>query len=515
MVYSAHMSTDNVSEIINLLKQQLATSNKKNDELLLMVEKLQQQVDTLLRVLYGKKSEKKTQQPLSATEETVSSEAVSTPSPIQPPSSLSSEPSSNTPKKPKRNPLPEHLLRDKIELTLPEEQRLCDACGQCQSSFDTLITEQLEFIPARLYVKQFVRHKYACRCGGSGVTTAPLPLQPIDKGIAGPGLLADILISKFQDAMPLYRQILRFKRHHIDIAESTVGDWVTQCATWLAPIVALMQETQQRALALFSDDTVVPVLAKGKTKKGRLWVYISDGHSGAPACTVYDYTPTRNQQGPLQFLTSFTGYLHADAYAGYDVLYEQKNITEVACWAHCRRKFFEITQALKGAPTDADKALQFIGKLYHIEACAKHLSHEKRQHYRRQYSKLILNQFRRWLHRKKKNYLPKTPMAQAIQYALNHWRALNIYCSKGYLSIDNNRSERAIKPIVIGRKNWMFAGSDEGAKRAAIIYSIIETCKQNHVNIFDYLRDVLSRLPTHKNNLLHQLLPYHWKPLQE
>jgi transposase len=381
-------------------------------------------------------------------------------------------------------------------------QRVCHVIGK-------EITEQLEFIPARLYVKQHIRYKYACSLGCE-VKIAPLPPQPIDKAIAGAGLLADVLISKYQDAMPLYRQSLRFKRHHVEIPNSTLCDWVGYSADRLQPIVFALQAELLKHKKLHTDDTTVPVLAKGKTKQGRLWVYVADGSFGYKA-TVYDYTPTRSQRGPQAFLAGFSGYLQADAYAGYDVLYQSGDVVEVGCLAHARRKFYEIAQTVKGESHAQDAVIK-IGEIYAIEAKIRNTSQVQRYYYRKKHLKPLYRKLHRWLVKKQKKTLDKTPIRQAINYALNHWRALQNVLAHGSLEVDNNLAERAIKPVVIGRKNYLFAGGDEGGKRAAIIYSLIETCKQNDINTFDYLRDVLTRLPTHKANKIRELLPYYWQP---
>ena len=403
--------------LIEKLQQQLANMQGNNDELQLLIAKLQQQLDQLLRQLYGKKSEKQAK----PTEKTDAESGLSKNN-----EGIDKNVNAQQKRQPKRNPLPVHLMRQEQHLELPEEQRICCACGQVQQEIGALTSEQLEYIPARLYVKQFIRHKYACSCKVGTLITAPLPAQPIDKGLAGPGLLADILISKYQDAMPLYRQMLRFKRHDIEIAESTLGDWVAQGANWLAFIVNAMKPDLLANKKLGSDDTPVPVLAKGKTRQGYLWVYRSDGSTGI-ACTIYDFTPTRSQQGPLNFLVDYQGYLQADAYAGYDALYAQGHVIEVACFAHARRKFFDIAKALNGLQSDADEALHFIGQLYQIERAAKGFTIKTRYYYRRRYAKPLLKKLRRWLRKKKRVYLPKTPLAGAINYMLNQWRALMHY----------------------------------------------------------------------------------------
>jgi len=496
---------------IALLKAALEAQTKQNEQLaqqnqqlLLQMEKMQQQLDNLLRILYGKKSEKKK----SSDDDDKSG---------MPPSgkSLSNkdgDKKTDNKKKPKRKTLPDDLLREKIEHTLSEEERTCSHCQSTCHHIGNEISEQLEFIPARLYVKQHIRYKYGCKLGCE-VKIAPMPAQALAKCMAGPSILAEVLINKYQDALPLYRQSLRFARQGIRIPESTLCDWVMHCADRLQPIVFAMKVDLLRQEKLHTDDTPIPVLAKGKTKQARLWVYVGDGSCG-PQITVYDYTPTRAQSGPQTFLFSFKGFLQADAYAGYDILYQSGDIIEVACLAHARRKFFEIAQTVKH-DSIAHDALDIIAQIYKIEKKIRGYDYQKRYFYRKKYLKQIYHAFYRWLIKKQRETLDKTPIRQAINYALNHWRALQNVFADGRLLVDNNTAERSIKPVVIGRKNYLFAGSDAGGKRAAIIYSIIETCKQNAVNTFDYLRDVLTRLPTQTSNKIHELLPYNWTPLAD
>jgi transposase len=482
------------------LQDALDAQVKLNQSLQLSLERLQQQLDNLLRILYGKKSEKTKKEEAVADTETALPKT--TPKNVH---KLTSDK-----QQPKRQLLPEHFPREKIIYELPESERTCQHCGTlCQAMVgQEEITEKLEYIPARLYVKQYVRYKYVCK-NGCCVKTPPLPAQPIEKGIPGPGLLADILTSKYQDAMPLYRQTLRFKRYNMELSDSTLCDWVMQSAILLEPIVIAMKNDLLNHLKLHTDDTTVPVLAKGKTKTGRIWVYVADGSCGYKS-TIYDYTPSRSQEWPKEFLGNFKGFLQADAYSGYDVIYKDGHVIEIGCMAHVRRKFFEVSKAT-ASDTIADDALEKIAKIYEIEKKIRGYERQKRFFYRKKYSKSLYHELHRWLIKNQKLTLNKTPIQQAINYALNHWRALTNVFRDGRLEVDNNTAERAIKPVVIGRKNYLFAGSDEGARKAAIIYSLIETCKQNNLNAFEYLRDVLTRLPSHKANKINELLPYHWQ----
>jgi transposase len=308
--------------------------------------------------------------------------------------------------------------------------------------------------------------------------------------------------------MPLYRQSERLARYGIDLSRQTLCDWVMQCADILRPVVKAMLPDLLASPKIHTDDTVIPVQEEGrdKTKEGRLWGYLGCG----PPCVIYEYSPDRKQRWAEEFLKSYKGYLQADAYTGYDKIYKTGNIIEVACMAHARRKFIEsVTKKdeLKNLP-----AVHYIGKLYALERRIKDLAPIVKRAIRKRYAKPILKEYKKWLLSKSIAVLPKSPLGQAIAYSLNNWVALTRYLGDGILDIDNNKAERLMRPVTVGRKNWNFAGSDRGGKAAAVIYSLIETCKLNNVNPYDYLRDILSRLPNTLNRDIKSLLPYNWQP---
>jgi transposase len=480
--------------LIAFLKQQNQTQQGQINELLKKLDDMQAKLDLLLHKLYGKKSEKK---------------PPSNPDNDPPPKPPKSSKGSNTTKdgKPKnRREFPEDMRREITEYDLSDVDKQC-SCGRTKHRIGKEVSEYLDIVPAEFFVQQHVRYKYGCRCG-CGVAIAKMPAQPIEKGIPAAGLLADVIISKYEDSMPLYRQMMRFERHGMIILDNTLCDWIAQSAFMLEPIVQEMKKDLLRSIKIHSDDTPVPVLNEGKTRLGRIWVYATDAINTA-ACTIYDYTRTRAQSGPIDFLGDYEGYLQADAYSGYDKLYASNKIIEVGCMAHCRRKFYDVSVAAKGE-SSADRAIELIQKLYVIEDTARNMSETQRYYYRRKHAKPILKQVKRWLNKIEPTLIPKTPIAQAVQYMQNQWRALCRYLSHGALHIDNNFGERAMRIIAIGRKNWLFAGSDEGGKRAAILYSILRTCKQNLINPFAYLRDVLARIPNTKQKDIRSLLPYHW-----
>jgi hypothetical protein len=337
------------------------------------------------------------------------------------------------------------------------------------------------------------------------VILAEKPAQVVEKGLAGPGLIAHVVTSKYADHLPLYRIEGIFARYGIDLSRSTMCDWMADVARLAGPLVQLMRKRILDGQVIHSDDTTVPVQDVGKTKTGRLWVYIGDTDN---PYNVYQYTPDRKKQHPILWLEGFEGYLQADAYGGYDEVYRTGLVNEVACWAHARRKFFD---AKDKAPEVCAEALRQIGRLYEIEAEGKILTNERRRELRQQKSVPILKEIGVWLRQVQGQLLPKNPAAEAVGYALNQWEALNRYTEAGYLSIDNNVAEREMRPVALGRKNWLFAGSDEGGRTAATLYSLIRSAQRHSLNVEHYLRSVFAHLPGTKLSELWHLLPDVWK----
>lgn len=353
------------------------------------------------------------------------------------------------------------------------------------------------------------RIKYACPDCQGNVVCGSLPVQPIEKGLPGPGLLAHVLTSKYNDHLPLNRLEGIFQRQGVELRRSTLCDWVAAGADLLKSVVEVMKSEVLASRKIHTDDIPVPVLDKDRasTRTGRLWVYV-----GGPdhEHIVFDYTPDRSRDGPKAFLSGYKGYLQADAYAGYDVLYAGQEVIEVACWAHARRKFFD---AMKSDAVRARVALAYIRSFYAVEKQASGLDEDARQQLRLAQAKPHLESFKAWLDMEVQKVLPKSPIAEAISYARAQWTALVRYLEDGLLEPDNNRAERALRRVAVGRKNWMFAGSDEGGHRAAIIYSLIASCAATKVDPFAYLRDVLQRLPSciAANGDLKLLTPRAWK----
>jgi transposase len=409
-----------------------------------------------------------------------------------------------------RRRLPDHLPRHRTEYHPAPGDRVCRECSLDLKRIGEEVSERLEYVPASLFVQVDARIKYACpHCQGN-VVIGSLPVQPIDKGLPGPGLLAHVLTSKYNDHLPLNRLEGIFQRQGVELSRSTLCDWVAASARLLEPLVAVMKEEVLASRKIHTDDTTVPVLDKSResTKTGRLWVYVGDC---AHEHIVFDYTPDRSRDGPLRFLEGYKGYLQADAYAGYDAVYAGRKVLEVACWAHARRKFFD---AMKSDAGRSRIALAHIRDLYTIEKRGRDLGETQRRDLRVAEAKPRLDAFKIWLDAEAKKTLPKSPIGEAISYARAQWVALTRYLEDGLLEPDNNRAERALRRIAIGRKNWMFAGSDEGGRRAAIVYSLIASCAALKIDPYANLRDVLERLPSCSPGdaaALRLLTPKAWK----
>jgi len=409
-----------------------------------------------------------------------------------------------------RNPLPMDLPREVIEIDPTDEEKTCPVCHKEKQRIGSEETEKLEYIPASFYVKKYVRYKYACKECESHISIGQLPPMAIDKGIAGEGLLAHVITSKYCDHNPLNRLEGILKRHGVDINVSTMCDWVGKSADLLEPLVKRMHAKILQSPKINTDDTPIPVKSKkrrGSTYNGYLWVYVDKEHN-----VVFDFTPTRSRDGPVKFLGKYSGYVQADAYSGYDEFFRKSDATEVGCHAHARRKF---DYSLDTDPVRAARLLVLWGRLYDIERKAKdeNYSSEQLLEARQKEAKPILAEIKTVLDEYKNQVLPKSPIGKAITYSLNQWEALNRYVDDPMLEIDNNLSERILRMVVIGRKNYMFAGSEAGAWRAAIIYSLVASCKLHDIDPFRYFRDVLARVSTHPADKIDELLPSEWKKL--
>lgn len=410
--------------------------------------------------------------------------------------------------RPARKPIPEDLPRE-VVTHLPAHN-CCPDCGGALRQFGEDVSEQLERIPASFKVIRHVRPKFACAACES-VVEAPAPARPIDRGLPGPGLLAHVLVSKYADHLPLYRQSQIYAREGVDLDRSTLAGWVGAASELLTPLVDEIRKHVLAAAKIHADDTPVPVLApgNGKTKTGRLWTYVRDdrpaGYSTAPA-VWFTYSEDRKGEHPRRHLKDFKGALQADAYAGFHHLYGDGAIYEVACWAHTRRKFHDI-HVSHASPTTTE-ALARIGALYGIEEQIRGKPAEVRSSVRQTHARPLLDELRQWMDKTLRSLSTKSATAEAIRYALSRWRALTRYVDDGLLEIDNNAAERALRAVAIGRKNYLFMGADSGGQRAASLYSLIGTAKFNGLDPAFYLRSVLTTITEHPINRIGELLPW-------
>jgi transposase len=409
-----------------------------------------------------------------------------------------------------RPSLPEHLEREEVSLDL--EAKACPCCGGTLHAIGETVSELLDWVPARLRVIRIRRPKYGCRACGS-IHQASAPERPIAKGLATPGLLAQVLVSKYCDHLPLYRQSQIFARQGVKLDRSTLANWVGGAAWWLEPLRDRLAEHVFASQKLFADDTPIPVLdpGRGRTKTGRLWVYARDDRpwSGSdPPAAVYFYSPDRRAERPVAHLARFRGTLQVDGYPGFEQLIPT-GVVLAACWAHTRRKFYEVHQAT-GSPIAAE-ALRRIGELYAVEDRIRGRSAELRRMVRTELAKPVVDTLKPWMEAELHRVPPRSPLADAIRYALVRWDALRRYLEDGRVELDTNTVERAIRPIALGRKNHLFAGSDGGADRWAIVCSLITTAKLNDREPYTYLKDVLTRLTNgHPASRLDDLLPWNW-----
>ena len=417
--------------------------------------------------------------------------------------------SATAPRRPVRKPLPAHLPRDTKVYTPPHQA--CPACGGTLRPLGEDVSEVLDYTPARFHVVRHVRPKLSCS-GCAHIVQAPAPSRPIERGLVGAGLLAHVLVSKYADHLPLYRQSEIYARSGVELERSTLADWVGGASRLLAPLVAALQRYALSTGKVHADDTPVPVLApgQGQTKTGRLWTYVRDdrpaGNTAAPA-VWFAYSPDRKGEHPQRHLETFRGTLQADAYAGFNQLYQGDRIQEAACWAHVRRKLYDLQQA--HASPLATEAVKRIGTLYDIEREIRGRSPEERKQVRQARARPILEAMHTWLEASYQKLSRKSDVAQAMHYALSRWTALTRFCEDGQIEIDNNAAERALRVVALGRKNFLFAGSDAGGERAAALYSLLGSAKLNGLDPEAYLREVLTRLADYSVNRISELLPWH------
>lgn len=425
---------------------------------------------------------------------------------------------SYTRKKPKRQPLPKDLPRETIIHDIAEADKICDDCGHELHKMGEEKSEQLGFIPAQVKVIERIRPKYSCRCCEqkgikSHIKIAAVPVSPIPKSIATPSLLSQIITSKYQYALPLYRQQSMFKQYGIELSRKTLSSWMLQITPLLIVIYKQLRTIQLQQGVIHADETPLKVINEDKNKC-YMWVYCTGADSPPdnnpldknkpPNIVLYDYQNSRAGQCAEHYLQDFEGYLQVDGYAGY----ENTGTTLVGCWAHARRKCIEVQKAqVKGKTGKSDWAINHIQKLYRIEKEIKEKTVEEKQTIRQAQNKPLLEEFKTWLDKSALYVPPKSAIGKAVGYSLRQWPKLNQYIENGQLSIDNNRAERAIKPFVIGRKNWMFSNTAKGAQASAVLYSLVETAKVNGLVPYDYLKHLLEELPKNPGDAT-ELLPW-------
>ena len=429
-----------------------------------------------------------------------------------------------TRKRPVRGPLPAHLPRERNVLPSP---CACPDCGGKLSKIGEDITETLEVIPRRYKVIQTVREKFSCRTCEK-ISQEPAPFHPIMRGRAGPSLLAMVLYAKYGNHQPLNRQSEGFGREGLDLSVSTLADWVGATTATLAPLTELIRQHVMSGERIHGDDTTVPVLAKIKTVTGRLWTYVRDDRpfgGQAPPAAVFFYSPNRAGEHPADHLSDFRGILQADAYAGYEQLYEGTRrpgpITKAACWGHGRRKLFVLADIAKAANARSQKkiatisplaleAVRLIDIIFDLERPMIGLPEDERLKLRKEYVKPRVEELESWMRTERAKLSQHNPVAKAMDYMLNRWGAFTRFLENGKICLTNNAVERALRCIAVGRKNWTFCGSDRGGQRAAAMYTLIATAKLNNIDPEAWLADVLRRISDHPASRLHELLPWNW-----
>ena len=511
----------------------LAQKDAQIEQLLLKYESLQRQhttlqhqIEQLIRRIYGRKSEKIDPNQLmfdSIVQESLAqSAAIAAKKEKEEDAAAKAETEipATVPAKSRKErtqygrlPIPEHLERVEIIIDIPEDEKVSAFTGEPLKVIGVEVSEKLEYRPGKLIVNVYKRPQYALP-NNEGVVSAPLPDSPIARCKADVGLMSHVIVSKFADHLPHYRQDSIFQREKVDIPRGTQSGWLMQIHESIKILHPILRQAVLESGIVFTDDTPVALQDHrnnpGKFKKARMWVYVRGGTG--PPLTVYDFSMDRGKKRPLDFLEGYRGYVHADAYSGYDELFKKDEIIEVACWAHARRKFDE---AASSRPKEATEILAGIARLYHeVETPGKDMKPEELYQLRQQKAKPILDNLFETIDELKGRTIPSEPLRKAIDYSLNQKEALYRYLENGYLKPDNNTAENAMRPVALGRKNWLFVGSERGGHAAALYMSLIQSCKNCDINPWEYLNDMLRRIMSHPVSRLRELLPDQWKPLK-
>ncbi len=496
------LTTQLMSQVVQL-EGQVSTKEKQNLNLKTLNDKLTHEIAILRRHQYGRTSESLNVLQISLLDDVVEADIAGIEEELA--GMDQSLPQRKRKQQPKRTPLPPEFPRKVIN---HEPDNTQCACGCQLKRIGEDVSEKLDYTPGVFTVEHHVRGKWAC-ADCESITQAPVPAQVIDKGIPTSGLLAQVLIAKYADHLPLYRQEKIFERAGLSIARSTLADWVGRCGVTLQPLVDAMRDNLLTEPILHADETPVPMLSPGKKKTHRayIWAYANTVDADRPM-VIYDFTETRAGKHARTFLGEWRGKMVCDDFGGYKAGFAG-GITEIGCMAHARRKFYELHERKKSLI--AEQALAIIARLYKVERVIQDMDVQQRLHHRKEYAKPILDELHHWLISHRQKVLEGTAIAKVIDYSLNRWSALTRYCEDGAVPIDNNWAENQIRPWALGRKNWLFAGSLRSGQRAAAVMSLIQSAKINDIEPYAYLKDVLDRLPTTKASQIDELLPYNWK----